>query len=59
MAWIVEARDPYTGGHLWRVSRFSRLLVAAAYASRAGFTQARGWVLPLLPDWWVSLTVAI
>lgn len=26
MAWIVEARDPYTGGHLWRVSRFSRLL---------------------------------
>lgn len=30
-AWIVEARDPYTGGHLWRVSRFSRLL-----ASRAG-----------------------
>lgn len=26
MAWMVEARDPYTGGHLWRVSRFSRLL---------------------------------
>jgi len=26
MAWVVEARDPYTGGHLWRVSRFSRLL---------------------------------
>ena len=23
MAWMVEARDPYTGGHLWRVSRFS------------------------------------
>lgn len=26
MAWMVEARDPYTGGHLWRVSRFSQLL---------------------------------
>lgn len=68
-------------------------LVAAAYASRVGFAQARGWVLahakamkngfgvllvflggaillgwdkrlealviPLLPDWWVNLTVAI
>ena len=31
MAWIVEARDPYTGGHLWRVSQFSQLL-----ATRAG-----------------------
>lgn len=28
MAWMVEARDPYTGGHLWRVSRFARLLAA-------------------------------
>jgi response regulator RpfG family c-di-GMP phosphodiesterase len=26
MAWMVEARDPYTGGHLWRVSQFSMLL---------------------------------
>ena len=26
MAWMVEARDPYTGGHLWRVSRFAQLL---------------------------------
>jgi hypothetical protein len=26
LAWVVEARDPYTGGHLWRVSRFSTLL---------------------------------
>lgn len=25
MAWVVEARDPYTGGHLWRVSRYTRL----------------------------------
>lgn len=29
MAWMVEARDPYTGGHLWRVSRFSRQLASA------------------------------
>lgn len=26
MAWVVEARDPYTGGHLWRVSRYAALL---------------------------------
>lgn len=31
MAWVVEARDPYTGGHLWRVSRYASLL-----AERAG-----------------------
>jgi len=30
LAWAVEARDPYTGGHLWRVSRFSKLLAEAA-----------------------------
>lgn len=30
MAWMVEARDPYTGGHLWRVSRFSHLLASAS-----------------------------
>ena len=30
MAWIVEARDPYTGGHLWRVSRYSALLAEAS-----------------------------
>lgn len=30
MAWMVEARDPYTGGHLWRVSRFARLLAETA-----------------------------
>jgi hypothetical protein len=30
MAWMVEARDPYTGGHLWRVSQFSRLLAMDA-----------------------------
>ncbi len=26
LAEIVEARDPYTGGHLWRVSQFGKLL---------------------------------
>lgn len=35
MAWFVEARDPYTGGHLWRVSRYARLL-----AERANFSNA-------------------
>lgn len=29
MAAMVEARDPYTGGHLWRVSQFSRILAEA------------------------------
>ncbi len=23
MADIIEARDPYTGGHVWRVSQFA------------------------------------
>lgn len=35
MAWMVEARDPYTGGHLWRVSRFARLLAEDAGLSEA------------------------
>ncbi len=30
MAWMVEARDPYTGGHLWRVANFAGLLARAA-----------------------------
>jgi len=30
LAWVVEARDPYTGGHLWRVAQFARLLALAA-----------------------------
>jgi HD-GYP domain-containing protein (c-di-GMP phosphodiesterase class II) len=34
MAWVVEARDPYTGGHLWRVSRFAQLL-----ANKAGISE--------------------
>lgn len=35
MAWMVEARDPYTGGHLWRVSQYCRVL-----SQRAGLTDA-------------------
>lgn len=30
MATAVEARDPYTGGHLWRVSQFAQLLAEEA-----------------------------
>lgn len=30
LSMIVEARDPYTGGHLWRVGQFSRLLALQA-----------------------------
>lgn len=30
MAWAVEARDPYTGGHLWRVSQMARLVAKSA-----------------------------
>ncbi len=33
MASVVEARDPYTGGHLWRVSQYSRILAQAAALS--------------------------
>lgn len=29
-AWMVEARDPYTGGHLWRVARMAHALAQAA-----------------------------
>ncbi len=30
LAMIVEARDPYTGGHLWRVGQFSKLIAQQA-----------------------------
>lgn len=34
LSMIVEARDPYTGGHLWRVSQFSKLLAQQAGLSK-------------------------
>ena len=35
MADIIEARDPYTGGHVWRVSQFAKLL-----ASKVGLPES-------------------
>ncbi|WIV97271.1 HD-GYP domain-containing protein [Kinneretia aquatilis] len=51
-AWVVEARDPYTGGHLWRVARMAHALAlesgcAPREASRiamAGFLHDLGKV---------------
>lgn len=34
-AWFVEARDPYTGGHFWRVSRYAHMLAMEAGNSMA------------------------
>jgi len=41
MAWFVEARDPYTGGHMWRVSEYARLLAAAAGLPAADVARVR------------------
>jgi HD-GYP domain-containing protein (c-di-GMP phosphodiesterase class II) len=38
MAAIVEARDPYTGGHLWRVGQYSGML-----AEKLGFSAAEAY----------------
>ncbi|WP_082624994.1 HD-GYP domain-containing protein [Paraburkholderia caribensis] len=42
LAWVVEARDPYTGGHLWRVSRFASLL-----ARRVGLSEEETWTVSI------------
>lgn len=34
MAFLVEARDPYTGGHLWRVSQYATRLALASGLSK-------------------------
>ncbi len=39
MAWFVEARDPYTGGHLWRVSRYAHMLAQEAGLGEADAAQ--------------------
>jgi putative nucleotidyltransferase with HDIG domain len=56
LAWVVEARDPYTGGHLWRVSRYASLLARqiglsdrdAANVSVGGFLHDLGKIA--IPD---------
>jgi len=35
MAFLVEARDPYTGGHLWRVSQYATRLALAGGLSKS------------------------
>lgn len=30
LATVIEARDPFTGGHVWRTSRYARLIAEAA-----------------------------
>jgi hypothetical protein len=40
MAWFVEARDPYTGGHLWRVSQYAKLLARRAGHSNSDVAKA-------------------
>jgi hypothetical protein len=49
IAEVIEARDPYTGGHLWRVSQLSLILAqdaglapaAAARVALGGFLHDR------------------
>ncbi|MCL7421740.1 MAG: HD-GYP domain-containing protein [Methylobacter sp.] len=46
MAFLVEARDPYTGGHLWRVSQFStRLALACGLSKRQAVIAGLGGFL--------------
>jgi HD-GYP domain-containing protein (c-di-GMP phosphodiesterase class II) len=33
MAWLVEARDAYTAGHLWRVGEYARLIACRSGCS--------------------------
>ncbi len=46
MAFLVEARDPYTGGHLWRVSQFStRLALACGFSKKQAVIAGLGGFL--------------
>lgn len=40
LASVVELRDPYTGGHLWRVGNYSRLLAERIGLGREGVFRA-------------------
>ena len=42
LADVVEARDPYTGGHIWRVSQFAKLL-----AIKIGLTETEALKISL------------
>ncbi|MEW5850787.1 MAG: HD-GYP domain-containing protein [Myxococcota bacterium] len=48
LASVVELRDPYTGGHLWRVGQFSRLLADIIGLDRTGVFLA--WIGGALHD---------
>ena len=56
LATVIEARDPYTGGHTWRVSQYSKLLAekAGLNHNEAFLTQLGGLVHDLgkigIPD---------
>lgn len=46
MAFLVEARDPYTGGHLWRVSQYStRLALACGFSKQDAIIAGLGGFL--------------
>jgi HD-GYP domain-containing protein (c-di-GMP phosphodiesterase class II) len=46
LASVVEVRDPYTGGHLWRVGQFSRMLAESiGMEDRQVFLVAIGGIL--------------
>ena len=49
MAWVVGPRDPYTGGHLWRVSRYAALLCERAGIRTEGMRAHRHRRLPARP----------
>lgn len=46
MAFLVEARDPYTGGHLWRVSQYAtRLALACGFSKQDAVVAGLGGFL--------------
>lgn len=42
MGSVIEARDPYTGGHVWRVSQYAKYL-----STRMGLSQGESFVVQL------------